>query len=145
MKSTTRSQLREGDRPWGGRLWESHQAMNKNLMRSRQSGRSWHGPGAAQRVLESVTRYLSQKLRLIVNETKSKVVHLAEASFLGFRILRKKIRWTDKSQKKLKDQIRLLTRRTRGVSPQKVLADLESYLRGAINYYACGDATAEVD
>ena len=42
MKSTTRSQLREGDRPWGGRLWESHQAMNKNLMRGRQSGRSWH-------------------------------------------------------------------------------------------------------
>lgn len=103
-----------------------------------------HGPGAAQRVLESVTRYLSQKLRLIVNETKSKVVHLAEASFLGFRILRKKIRWTDKSQKKLKDQIRLLTRRTRGVSPQKVLADLESYLRGAINYYACGIPYGEI-
>ena len=29
MKRTTRSQLREGDRPWGGRLWESHQATNR--------------------------------------------------------------------------------------------------------------------
>ena len=42
MKSTTRSQLRKGDRPWGGRLWESHQPMNKNLMRGRQNGTSWH-------------------------------------------------------------------------------------------------------
>ena len=63
---------------------------------------------------------------------------LAEASFLGFQILRRKIRWTDKSRKKLKVRIRELTSRTRGVSPSKVIADLQSYLRGAINYYACG-------
>ncbi len=41
-QSTTRSQLREGDRAWGGRLWESHQAMNKNLLRGRRSQVSWH-------------------------------------------------------------------------------------------------------
>jgi hypothetical protein len=40
MKSTTRSQLRKGDRPWEGRLWESHQPMNKNLIRGRQNGTS---------------------------------------------------------------------------------------------------------
>ena len=42
MKRTTRSQLREGDRPWGGRLWESHQATNRNLIRGRRNGTSWH-------------------------------------------------------------------------------------------------------
>ena len=42
MKRTTRGQLREGDRPWGGRLWESHQPMNKNLIRGRRDGTSWH-------------------------------------------------------------------------------------------------------
>jgi len=42
MKRTTRSQLREGDRTWEGRLWESHQAMNKNFIRGRQSGTSGH-------------------------------------------------------------------------------------------------------
>ena len=101
-------------------------------------------PRAAQRVLDSITRYLSQKLRLIVNETKSKVVPLAEASFLGFRIHRKTIRWTNKSEKKLKAQIRTLTRRTRGVSPQKVISDLKSYLRGAINYYGIGIPYGEI-
>ena len=42
MKRTTRSQLRKGDRPWGGRLWESHQPTNRNLIRGRRDGMSWH-------------------------------------------------------------------------------------------------------
>ena len=42
MKRTTRSQLRKGDQPWGGRLWESHQPTNRNLIRGRQDGKSWH-------------------------------------------------------------------------------------------------------
>ena len=41
MKRTTRSQLREGDRPWGGRLWESHQPTHRNLIRGRRDGTSW--------------------------------------------------------------------------------------------------------
>ncbi len=103
-----------------------------------------HSVRAAQRVLGSVTRYLSQRLRLIVNVAKSKVVPLAEASFLGFRIMRKKIRWTEKSRNKLKAKIRAITKRTRGVSPSKVIADLNQYLRGAVNYYACGIPYGEV-
>ncbi len=42
MKRTTRSQLREGDRAWEGRLWENHQAMNKKSIRGRRGGMSWH-------------------------------------------------------------------------------------------------------
>ena len=103
-----------------------------------------HSRRAAVRVLASVTRYLSQGLRLIVNEAKSKVVPLAQASFLGFQILRRKIRWTDKSRKKLKVRIRELTSRTRGVSPSKVIVELQTYLRGAINYYAYGIPYGEV-
>jgi hypothetical protein len=42
MKRTTRGQLRTGDRAWRGRLGESHQPMNKNDMRGRRGGMSWH-------------------------------------------------------------------------------------------------------
>ena len=42
MKRTTRSQLRKGDQPWEGRLWESHQAMNKKSIRGRRGEMSWH-------------------------------------------------------------------------------------------------------
>ena len=93
---------------------------------------------AGERILRSVREFLADKLKLIVNETKSRVVKLAEASFLGFRIVRRKVRWTAKSLKKFKAKVRRITKRTRGHSPKKVIADLQSYLRGAFNYYGLG-------
>ena len=92
-------------------------------------------PRAGERILASITRYLKRSLKLIVNENKSRVVPLQEATFLGFSIIRRKIRWTEKSQKKFKAEVRRLTKRTRGHSPVKVIADLRAYLRGAVNYY----------
>ena len=97
-----------------------------------------NSPRAGERIMASVKSYLEKSLKLIVNETKSKVVPLQEASFLGFQIIRSKIRWSEKSQKKFKAEVRRLTQRTRGHSPVKVIADLQSYLRGAVNYYAIG-------
>jgi RNA-directed DNA polymerase len=95
-------------------------------------------PRAGQRIMASITRYLKRSLKLIVNETKSKVVALHEATFLGFSIVHRKIRWTAKSQKKFKAEVRRLTQRTRGHSPVKVIADLQAYLRGSVNYFAIG-------
>jgi len=95
-------------------------------------------PRAGERILASITRYLKRSLKLIVNENKSRVVPLQEATFLGFSIIRRKIRWTEKSQKKFKAEVRRLTKRTRGHSPVKVIADLRAYLRGAVNYYVIG-------
>ena len=58
VKSTSRSQLREGDRTWEGRLGDSHEPMNKNLIRGRQSEVSWHNTakpfGSALEVNEAV-------------------------------------------------------------------------------------------
>ena len=72
------------------------------------------------------------------------MVPLSEASFLGFHILRKKVHWADRSREKLKVRVRAITKRTRGVSPQQVKVDLTRYLRGAINYYACGIPCREI-
>jgi RNA-directed DNA polymerase len=95
-------------------------------------------PRAGQRILTSIKSYLKKSLNLIVNETKSKVVPLQKATFLGFSIVHRKIRWTEKSQKKFKAEVRRLTQRTRGHSPEKVIADLQAYLRGSVNYFAIG-------
>lgn len=93
---------------------------------------------AGERILRSVSKYLRETLKLTVNTTKSQVVKLHDASFLGFEIVRRKIRWTQKSQKKFKEKIREITKRTRGHSPTTVLADLRAYVRGAVNYYGKG-------
>lgn len=84
------------------------------------------------------SRYLQKRMKLIVNEAKSKVVGLSKASFLGFTIDKRRVRWTEKSEKRFKAKVRLITRRTRGVSPGKVTGDLRLYIRGAINYYMPG-------
>jgi hypothetical protein len=42
QQRTIRSQLRKGDRPWEGRLGESHQPMNKNHILGRRDRMSWH-------------------------------------------------------------------------------------------------------
>jgi hypothetical protein len=89
-----------------------------------------------------VRRYLADELKLIVNEAKSRVVTLAEASFLGFKIVRGQVRWTAKSQKKFKAKVKAITKRTRGRSPKFVIAELQSYLRGSVNYRVKGFAHA---
>lgn len=39
---TTRSQLREGNRPGEGKLWETGKPMNKNRIAGRHEATSWH-------------------------------------------------------------------------------------------------------
>jgi len=85
-----------------------------------------------------VRRFLADRLKLIVNEAKSCVVKLAEASFLKFKIVRRKVPWTAKSQEKFKSKVRMVTRRTRGHSPKSVITELELCVRGAFNYYELG-------
>ncbi len=87
------------------------------------------------RVKESVTRYLRKRLKLTVNEKKSRVAPMGECGFLGFTIQRGKIRWTDKAEAEFKRRIRSLTGRSRGVSMARRFAELAEYERGWMNYF----------
>ena len=58
--------------------------------------------------------------------------------FLGFTIVKNRIKWSAKSKAKFKARLREITSRTRGVSPRKVMDDLQSYVCGAVNYYEPG-------
>ena len=52
---------------------------------------------AGERVMTSVTRFLERKLKLRVNQTKSKVASTNEIAFLGFVFKGASIRWSDKA------------------------------------------------
>ncbi len=52
---------------------------------------------------------MERELKLEVNETKSKVARLDECTFLGFNIIRGKIRWSQKSEIQFKRRIKELT------------------------------------
>lgn len=90
---------------------------------------------AGQRVMDSLTRYLEQTLKLKVNLAKSKVAPMSECTFLGFTIKGKKIRWSDKALADFKHRIKELTGRSWGVSMDYRLHKLGQYLRGWMAYF----------
>jgi len=93
---------------------------------------------AGDRVMTSVSRYLTQQLRLKVNEAKSAVARPEERKFLGFSISNdgSERRIAPKALDKFKAKIRDLTCRTRGLSLQQIVDDLVPYLLGWRGYSA---------
>ncbi len=91
---------------------------------------------AGERVKESVCSYLTNKLKLKVNEQKSKVCKSSETKFLGYTILDVGIiTVAHQSEERLKKKIRELTKRNRGVSFEQVVSELAPVLRGWLNYF----------
>jgi RNA-directed DNA polymerase len=91
---------------------------------------------AGQRVMESVTRFLEEKLKLRVNREKSAVAPVGERKFLGHRLLLNgKLGISSKSVDRAKEKIRQITRRSRGVSFVQLIIELNLFLVGWITYY----------
>ncbi len=93
---------------------------------------------AGQRVMESLTRFIGQKLKLKVNREKSAVARPQERKFLGFSFTRHrepKRRIAPKATVRFKQRVRELTGRTRGVSLEERVRELASYLRGWRSYF----------
>ena len=90
---------------------------------------------AGQRVMRSITNFITQKLKLKVNETKSAVARPKQRKFLGFsfsdgpevlRII------APKALERFKQRVREITQRAKGVSLE---AELASYMRGWRGYF----------
>src|SRR5690606_14087395 len=105
---------------------------------------------SAQRVFASVQRYLTERLKLVVNEQKSSVRPSQGCEFLGFAFMGKRVtnKVAPKKLKAFKRRIKELTGRSRGISMQRRLTDLNGYLRGWIGYFGLArqlDDIADLD
>lgn len=104
---------------------------------------------AGERVMKSVTRYVTKKLRLKVNEEKSAVGRPWNRKFLGFRFIKStknpKICLHEKSLKRFKDRIRELTRRNCGKSLQRVIDELMQYIKGWWGYFNTIESTTALN
>ena len=96
---------------------------------------------AGERVMASVTRLVSDSLRLTVNPLKSAVDRPWNRKFLGFTVGRneKKLKVADKAIEKLKDRVRELTRRTRGNRIDVIAAELRESLLGWKAYFGIAE------
>jgi RNA-directed DNA polymerase len=93
---------------------------------------------AGQRVMEGITHFLTTKLRLKVNQSKSAVARPWQRKFLGFSFTsgkEPKRRIAPKALDRFKERIRELTRRTRGISLARMIEHLGSYLGGWRGYF----------
>ena len=93
---------------------------------------------AGQRVMESITQFITRRLKLKVNQAKSAVARPQDRKFLGFSFTsgrEPKRRIAPKARQRFKDKVRELTRRTRGVSLPTMVRQLTAYLRGWRGYF----------
>ena len=93
---------------------------------------------AGQRVMESTTRFITQKLKLRVNEAKSAVALPQERKFLGFSFtagpeVKRVI--APKALDRFKRRIQEITRRAKGVSMKTTMEELAPYMRGWRGYF----------
>jgi RNA-directed DNA polymerase len=90
---------------------------------------------AGNRVMASISRYLTGKLQLQVNEQKSRVIPTDQTSYLGYTFRGTKLRWSEASFADFKHRIRELTGRSWGVSMDYRFGKLAQYLRGWMGYF----------
>jgi len=93
---------------------------------------------AGQRVMASITRFITTKLKLKVNESKSAVARPWERKFLGMTFTshrEPKRRIAPKALVRFKERIRELTRRTRGISLPQMVEQMSRYLNGWRAYF----------
>ena len=93
---------------------------------------------AGQRVMDGIRRFITQRLKLKVNDKKSAVARPQERKFLGFSFtggsgVRRRI--APKSVERFKERIREITRQARGGSLEKTMAALAPYMRGWRGYF----------
>jgi group II intron reverse transcriptase/maturase len=93
---------------------------------------------SGERVMASITHFLSEQLKLTVNQAKSAVDRPWRRIFLGYSMNwypRPRLRAGTKAVAKLKATVREICRRGRGRSTQQVIEELNPKLRGWLNYF----------
>ena len=94
---------------------------------------------AGERVMTSIGKFITSKLKLKVNDEKSAVARPWARKFLGFSFTwqrEPKRRLAPKAIARFKQRVRELTCRTRGVSVETMVQQLSRYLIGWRGYFA---------
>jgi RNA-directed DNA polymerase len=93
---------------------------------------------AGQRVMKSVTSFITGQLKLKVNENKSAVARPQERKFLGFSFTdgpEVKRAIAPKALDRFKDRIRAITRQAKGVNMESTVEQLARYMVGWRGYF----------
>jgi len=91
---------------------------------------------SAQRVKASITRFIEGKLKLKVNQSKSRICKGYELNFLGHKILPDgRLGLSETSESRVKQRVKHITQRNRGKSIEFIIASLKRYCEGWLYYF----------
>lgn len=103
---------------------------------------------AAERVKESITKFIERTLKLKVNREKTECAYVGRLKFLGYgfyiRNGKCRLRLHQKSEAKLRRTLKSLTSRSNGMGYARRKTALASYLRGWTEYYRLADMGCKV-
>lgn len=104
---------------------------------------------AGERVMASVVAFLEGRLRLKVNRQKSAVAPVGERAFLGHRLQSDgRLGIAPKSLARVKERLRRITRRNRGIAFTRMIGEVNAYTTGWVTYFRhadCKSALRELD
>lgn len=91
---------------------------------------------SSERVFKSLTAFIERRMLLKINYDKSGIHYAKDTEFLGYRLqYGGKLILSEKSERRLKDKLRTLTRRNRGVSFGQIIKELRQVLEGWLHYF----------
>ncbi len=91
---------------------------------------------AGERVMTSVAEFLQSRLHLQVNRQKSAVAPVGARKFLGHRLLRDgRLGIAPESLDRAKHRLRQITKRNRGISLARMIAEVNAFLSGWLTYF----------
>jgi hypothetical protein len=99
---------------------------------------------SATRVLESITRFIEQKLKLAVNTEKTSICRPLNFHMLGYNFVssykpgakgKYQLRVSPIRFKRMKQKVKEITRKTRPISFKERVIELNRYMKGWIGYF----------
>jgi RNA-directed DNA polymerase len=103
---------------------------------------------AANRVLETITKYIEKKLGLKVNAEKSKVTRPTQTKYLSFSFWKSKNKWKPKphikAYQKLQRKLKALTKRSWSISLDNRIKQINYLIRGWINYFRIANMNQKI-
>ena len=99
---------------------------------------------SAARIMAHILPFIENKLKLRVNKEKTKVAYIGHVKFLGYGFYpskgsKIKLKVHKKSVEKMKERVREITSRSRGISYETLKLELKQYVRGWVNYFKQAD------
>lgn len=99
---------------------------------------------SANRILQSITGYIEEVLKLKVNKEKSKISRPMDSALLGFSFYKTKDRWeiriAKKSITRIKEKCKTITERNNGKNTKQKLGKLAPIIIGWVNYFSIAKA-----